>query len=251
MPEVAPRDPTARATRSSTPTWSRTAASVVDRRCRGAGLLVSAASASWRPSGRTFADVRADRADPRPRRPHRLRRAGAPGRHRQPRARARRGARPQGGAGNPAKLAGRRCASGRSSASSGSALRHGMLRTPGLGEVGTFDAGATLDVPGAPRVIHAPGHTTGSVALHFAGARHPVRGRRAEHLLGDDGWHGPQLSPFNRGPGAGARIACRAWRTLPRPMCCPGHGAAWSGGVAAAVAQARVAEQELQAKAKR
>ena len=29
--------------------------------------------------------------------------------------------------------------------------------------------GATLDVPGAPRVVHVPGHTAGSVAFHVPG----------------------------------------------------------------------------------
>src|SRR5262249_18170275 len=43
---------------------------------------------------------------------------------------------------------------------------HGGLRSTPLTEVTTFSPGATLDVPGAPRVIAVPGHTPGSVALH-------------------------------------------------------------------------------------
>jgi len=43
----------------------------------------------------------------------------------------------------------------------------GGLRTPKLHEVATFGDGATLDVPGSPRVILTPGHTPGSAALHF------------------------------------------------------------------------------------
>ena len=42
--------------------------------------------------------------------------------------------------------------------------RHGLMRIPKIQEVGTFGDGATLDVPGAPRVIHVPGHTPGSAA---------------------------------------------------------------------------------------
>ena len=34
-------------------------------------------------------------------------------------------------------------------------------------EVQTFEDGAALDVPGKPRVIHAPGHSAGCVAFHF------------------------------------------------------------------------------------
>lgn len=33
----------------------------------------------------------------------------------------------------------------------------------------TYGGGATLDVPGAPRVILAPGHSPGSCALHVPG----------------------------------------------------------------------------------
>jgi glyoxylase-like metal-dependent hydrolase (beta-lactamase superfamily II) len=36
-----------------------------------------------------------------------------------------------------------------------------------VGEVETFEDGDVLDVPGRPRVIHAPGHSPGCVALHF------------------------------------------------------------------------------------
>ena len=43
----------------------------------------------------------------------------------------------------------------------------GLRRTP-LTEVATFGDGATLEVPGAPRVIAVPGHTPGSAALHVA-----------------------------------------------------------------------------------
>ncbi len=48
------------------------------------------------------------------------------------------------------------------------ALRHGRRTTP-LGEVATYGDGATLDVPGSPRVTLVPGHTPGSAVLYFAG----------------------------------------------------------------------------------
>ena len=46
----------------------------------------------------------------------------------------------------------------------------GGLRIPPITEVATFTDGTTLDVPGSPRVIHLPGHTPGSVALHVPAA---------------------------------------------------------------------------------
>ena len=45
------------------------------------------------------------------------------------------------------------------------AIRKGGLRIKRIAEVSTFGDGATLDVPGTPRVIHLPGHTAGSAAL--------------------------------------------------------------------------------------
>src|SRR5262245_54259546 len=47
-------------------------------------------------------------------------------------------------------------------------LIRGGLRTKHLREVSTFGDGATLDVPGTPRVILTPGHTPGNAALHFS-----------------------------------------------------------------------------------
>ena len=48
-------------------------------------------------------------------------------------------------------------------------LDHGLLRIPRIQEVAVYGDGATLDVPGAPKVILLPGHTPGSAALHFEG----------------------------------------------------------------------------------
>ena len=43
----------------------------------------------------------------------------------------------------------------------------GGLRVPPLAEVRTFGDGVTLDVPGAPRIIHLPGHTPGTLSMLF------------------------------------------------------------------------------------
>src|SRR5262245_25856039 len=44
--------------------------------------------------------------------------------------------------------------------------RNGGLRIPAVEEVATFTDGEVLDVPGKPQIIHVPGHTPGSVAIH-------------------------------------------------------------------------------------
>ena len=56
--------------------------------------------------------------------------------------------------------------------------------------------GDVLDVPGAPRVVHTPGHTPGHCVLLFEGARRAVRGRRALHLEpADRGARAPSSCP--------------------------------------------------------
>jgi len=46
-----------------------------------------------------------------------------------------------------------------------SLARRGALKIVPIHEVSTFADGERLDVPGQPRVVHAPGHTEGSAAL--------------------------------------------------------------------------------------
>jgi len=117
-------------------------------------------------------------------------------------------------------------------------LRHGLARVPGLGQVETFDAGATLDVPGAPLVIHAPGHTPGSVALHFAGHDALFVGDALNTYSVASGWHGPQLSPFNADR-AQALESLGRLEAVEATYVLPGHGAAWHQGVRDAVKEAR------------
>jgi len=116
--------------------------------------------------------------------------------------------------------------------------RHGMLRTKGLRDVQTFDDGATLDVPGSPRVIHAPGHTAGSVALHFADHDALFVGDTLNTYAVTTGWHGPQLSPFNADR-AQALASLSLLEGLPATHVLPGHGAAWRQGIRDAVKEAR------------
>jgi glyoxylase-like metal-dependent hydrolase (beta-lactamase superfamily II) len=47
-------------------------------------------------------------------------------------------------------------------------LRDGMLVTPPVREYQPYGDGDVLDVPGHPRVVHVPGHTAGTSALHLA-----------------------------------------------------------------------------------
>ena len=138
---------------------------------------------------------------------------------------------------NPAKLAGPM----RLGASLGFywfSLRHGLARVKGVAEVQTFDAGATLDVPGAPYVIHTPGHTPGSVALHFAGHDTLFVGDALNTYSVATGWHGPQLSPFNADRAQALESLSRL-EDVSATYVLPGHGAAWRQGARDAIKEVR------------
>ena len=117
-------------------------------------------------------------------------------------------------------------------------VRHGMMRIPRIAEVATFGDGATLDVPGAPRVILVPGHTPGSAALLFAGHDALFVGdAMATHSVttGDDG---PRISPFTADP-VQALASLDRLMDVQAGLVLPGHGQAWTDGVLAAVAAVR------------
>ena len=119
-------------------------------------------------------------------------------------------------------------------------LRHGLLRVPHLGEVASYGDGATLDVPGAPRVIHVPGHTPGSAAIHFAGHDALFVGDAMCTYAVSTGRRGPQVAPYSADAEQALASLSRleglaAWLVL------PGHGDAFRGGAAEAVRLAREA----------
>ena len=70
-------------------------------------------------------------------------------------------------------------------------LRNGGLSRPKVLEVSTFGDGATLDVPGSPRVILVPGHTPGSAALHVPMLDALFVGDALATLCGDERSAGP------------------------------------------------------------
>jgi glyoxylase-like metal-dependent hydrolase (beta-lactamase superfamily II) len=117
-------------------------------------------------------------------------------------------------------------------------MTHGALRIPRIAEVSTFGDGATLEVPGSPRVILLPGHTPGSAALHFAG--HDallIRDAIATYSV-TTGVDGPRISPFTADPAEAVASLARL-DDLEAGFVLPGHGQAWTRGVAAALAEVR------------
>ncbi len=119
-------------------------------------------------------------------------------------------------------------------------LRHGGLRTTHLGEVATFGDGATLDVPGSPRVILVPGHTPGSAALHFPSHDALLVGDAMATYAVTTGVHGPRIAPFSA-DAEQAKTSLTRLEGLGARLVLPGHGDAFDGGIDEAVRLAREA----------
>jgi glyoxylase-like metal-dependent hydrolase (beta-lactamase superfamily II) len=118
--------------------------------------------------------------------------------------------------------------------------RNGGLRQFHLGHVATFGDGATLDVPGAPRVIHVPGHTPGSAAMFVESERALFVGDALATYAVTTGEHGPRLAPFSADRAMALRSLARI-ENLPADLVLPGHGPAWTTGIGAAVEAVRSA----------
>lgn len=116
--------------------------------------------------------------------------------------------------------------------------RHGALRTHHLTEVATFGDGATLDVPGSPRVVLVPGHTPGSAALHVPRLGALFVGDALATYAVTTGRHGPQVAPFTA-DAAMAVASLDRLRDVDAPLVLPGHGDAWRGGIEEAIREVR------------
>jgi glyoxylase-like metal-dependent hydrolase (beta-lactamase superfamily II) len=117
-------------------------------------------------------------------------------------------------------------------------LMHGGLRTPKLHEVATFGDGATLDVPGSPRVILTPGHTPGSAVLHIASLGALFVGDAFATYAVTTGVRGPQVAPFTADAPQAVESLARL-DAVSADYVLPGHGDAWTGGVQEAIRQVR------------
>jgi glyoxylase-like metal-dependent hydrolase (beta-lactamase superfamily II) len=117
-------------------------------------------------------------------------------------------------------------------------LTHGLVRVPPIREVSTYGDGATLDVPGSPRVILVPGHTPGSAALHFPGHDALFVGDALATHSVTTGINLPRIAPFSADP-VQALASLARLDGLEAGFVLPGHGQAWTGGVAAALSEVR------------
>lgn len=119
------------------------------------------------------------------------------------------------------------------------AARNGALsRIPPVAEVATFGDGATLDVPGSPRVIHLPGHTAGSAALHATSRDALFVGDAFVTLNVLSGETGPLVGPFNADTKQTYASLARLER-VQAGLALPGHGQPWTEGIGAALERIR------------
>ena len=118
--------------------------------------------------------------------------------------------------------------------------RNGGLRIKPAAELQTVTDGATLDVPGSPRIIHVPGHTPGSVAVHVPGVDAVFLGDAMTTRNVLTGVTGPKPAPFTLEPGQ-AIASLDKIESIDATWVLPGHGPAWDGGVPEAVRSIRAA----------
>jgi glyoxylase-like metal-dependent hydrolase (beta-lactamase superfamily II) len=120
-----------------------------------------------------------------------------------------------------------------------SGLRGG-LRVPPVTDVVTFGDGVTLDMPGAPRIVHLPGHTPGSVAVHVPVVDAVFVGDAMTTRSVLTGEVGPRLAPFTLVPDEALASLSRL-DDVEATWVLPGHGEPWNGGLQAALRQIRAA----------
>src|SRR3954447_16557716 len=118
----------------------------------------------------------------------------------------------------------------------------GAAKMVPIAEVSTFADGETIDVPGRPRVVHAPGHSPGASALLFEGRRVLLSGDSIVTHNPLTGRDGPQIMPsaFNTDTEEALR-SLDAFDGIEADVVLPGHGAPWTDGVAEAVRRAKQA----------
>ena len=117
----------------------------------------------------------------------------------------------------------------------------GATRNAPVASLKTFADGEMLDVPGSPRVIHVPGHTTGQCALLLESRRLLFS---ADALVTYDllsGKPGPAVAPdFVNVDSRQALESLSAIEHIDASIVLPGHGDPWRSGVREAVRLARL-----------
>ena len=116
----------------------------------------------------------------------------------------------------------------------------GGLRIPPAGQLLPVEDGQVLDVPGKPRIIHVPGHTPGSVAVHVPAVDALFIGDTMTTRNVLTGVTGPKPAPFTLQPEQAIESLGRL-DGVDATWVLPGHGPAWDGGLPEALRLTREA----------
>ncbi len=116
------------------------------------------------------------------------------------------------------------------------AIVNGAGRQPPVAALDKFADGDVVDVPGHPRVIHTPGHTPGSCALHLADRGVLFCGDTLATIDLLAGKPRPALPPDFVNHNTGQAIeSARILEGFEARLMLPGHGEPWTGGFHEAV----------------
>jgi glyoxylase-like metal-dependent hydrolase (beta-lactamase superfamily II) len=120
--------------------------------------------------------------------------------------------------------------------------RRGATKIISIQEVSGFSDGQTLDVPGKPRIVHAPGHTDGSAAILLEDRGILFTGDVLCTWNAYTGRTGPQIMPSGLNSDTPQALASLASLDgINAGLMLPGHGEPWTGGVQDAIRRARAA----------
>jgi len=119
-------------------------------------------------------------------------------------------------------------------------LAKGVGRTPAVARLDELTDGELVDVPGAPRVVHAPGHTAGSCALFLEDSSMLFSGDALVTLDMTRGRTGPQIIRGAWTEDAELTVqSLDALAATNAQTVLPGHGEPWQQGIRSAVEIAR------------
>jgi glyoxylase-like metal-dependent hydrolase (beta-lactamase superfamily II) len=119
-------------------------------------------------------------------------------------------------------------------------LRSGVIRTLPVAEASSFVDEELLDVPGRPRVIHAPGHTAGNAAISLEDREVLIVGDALATIDFVSGDSGPRLLPrFMNDDYELALASLQKIEPVKARWVLPGHGLPWEGSPQQAVKLAR------------
>jgi glyoxylase-like metal-dependent hydrolase (beta-lactamase superfamily II) len=121
--------------------------------------------------------------------------------------------------------------------------RRGGLRIKPATDLQPVADGQVLDVPGAPRIIHTPGHTPGSIAVHVPSVDALFLGDTMTTRNVLTGVTGPKPAPFTLEPQQAVASLDRL-DGVDATWVLPGHGPAWDGGAPEALRLIRDAAAE-------